>query len=428
MTEYTQNLELPIIDSKQSDAMALYNEAMAKLDTGGGAVNGVPKLYLAGDPQNTPPGSPVEGILYQVGNAGTGDFAEHDTELAAYTGNSWVFFTPFNGMVAAGHTGSVEQYSRHIYCQEHSVWVPIALPDSGVEQYNWTTGALALTQYGYQAGRRITFQDDNPSASFALTLPALSDNTGTTIIDWNPSTDKDNVFPEIEIIANQRYTIPTTALLDWFRISVQAQQSLDTGTCNAAAVNDVDGLASIDLGDTLANVGQVIEFSGTTNYDAVYKVIKHDTGNRYIIGCPYMAETLAGTETWTTHVGVGHEKEYVIDSPQIVRFRRVNGIWELVYREYIDGVARDFTTRVSTDYYAKYIDYIIFADSTSADIDIDLPRGREGQHYKIINCGSGGNSVTVDPYSTETILGGSTAILADGEIVDIHYNRQEYWW
>ena len=91
------------------------------------------------------------------------------------------------------------------------------------------------------------------------------------------------------------------------------------------------------------------------------------------------------------------------------------------------------TTRlINTDspYAVLSTDHVIFCDTDAGAITANLPAGVEGTHYKLINCGASGNDLTVDPNGTEQLYGagaGVAATLADGEVIDIHYNATEGW-
>jgi hypothetical protein len=90
------------------------------------------------------------------------------------------------------------------------------------------------------------------------------------------------------------------------------------------------------------------------------------------------------------------------------------------------------TTRITSGPYNILVtDHILFVDTDSAAITVNLPAGVEGTNYKIINCGTSGNDVTVDPNGTEQLYGagaGVASTLADGEVINIHYNATEGWW
>jgi len=86
------------------------------------------------------------------------------------------------------------------------------------------------------------------------------------------------------------------------------------------------------------------------------------------------------------------------------------------------------TTRYTSSQTALVTDEVLFCDTDGGAWTLTLPAGVEGTHYKIINCGSGGYDLTVDGDSAETIYGETTQDLADGEVIDIHYNATEGWW
>ena len=88
------------------------------------------------------------------------------------------------------------------------------------------------------------------------------------------------------------------------------------------------------------------------------------------------------------------------------------------------------TSRYTTTQTLDAEDNVVFCDTDGGAFTIDLPIGVEGTHYKIINCGSGGNDLTVDADTTgsSTVYGATTAELSDGEVINIHYNATEGWW
>jgi len=76
-------------------------------------------------------------------------------------------------------------------------------------------------------------------------------------------------------------------------------------------------------------------------------------------------------------------------------------------------------------------DNIIFVDTDGGAITVNLPAGIEGTHYKIINCGSSGNNVTLDPNGVEQVWAGGAGVaftMVDGDILNLHYNSVEGWW
>lgn len=75
-------------------------------------------------------------------------------------------------------------------------------------------------------------------------------------------------------------------------------------------------------------------------------------------------------------------------------------------------------------------DNVIFCDTASAAITVNLPAGIDGTHYKVINSGTAGYDVTVDPNGTEELYSGGAGVsqdLSDGENIDIHFDSTEGW-
>jgi len=73
-------------------------------------------------------------------------------------------------------------------------------------------------------------------------------------------------------------------------------------------------------------------------------------------------------------------------------------------------------------------DHVVFVNTDNNDVLILLPPGVEGTSYRIINCGSSGNDITVVGSGAETIWGDTDITLADGDIIDLVYNTIEDWW
>lgn len=88
------------------------------------------------------------------------------------------------------------------------------------------------------------------------------------------------------------------------------------------------------------------------------------------------------------------------------------------------------TRRISgTTYNVVSSDYTIFADTDSNNITVNLEEGGEGRNLRIINCGSSGNKVTINPNGLEKLLGDNSNIeLLDGDVIILTYNTIEGWW
>ena len=93
-----------------------------------------------------------------------------------------------------------------------------------------------------------------------------------------------------------------------------------------------------------------------------------------------------------------------------------------------NGIERN-TTRVTTTYTVLISDDVIFANTDGAAYTITLPAGVEGQTYRIINSGSGGNDLTVASNGSEHINGtASNLTLTDGQKEYITFNTNDGWY
>jgi hypothetical protein len=97
---------------------------------------------------------------------------------------------------------------------------------------------------------------------------------------------------------------------------------------------------------------------------------------------------------------------------------------------HIGGGVSYKTTRVTSGPYTVLIaDHVIYFDTDSAAITVNLTAGTAGRNLKLINCGSSGNNLSVVPNGAELIKGAnSTYPLLDGEDLDITYESTEGWW
>ena len=87
------NLGLPFIVPAQAGKHITHNEAIATLDT-------LTQLAVIDRDLADPPSAPVAGDRYIVGAPATGDWAAHETEIAAWDGTTWQFFAPADGWLA----------------------------------------------------------------------------------------------------------------------------------------------------------------------------------------------------------------------------------------------------------------------------------------------------------------------------------------
>ena len=105
--------------------------------------------------------------------------------------------------------------------------------------------------------------------------------------------------------------------------------------------------------------------------------------------------------------------------------------WEiksLYYAGLVDILIKS-TTRITTTYTILVTDDRIFADTDGGAFTVTLPAGVEGQEFRIINCGSSGNDLTIAPNGAENLTGANASKAAsDGTVVILTYNATEGWW
>ena len=99
MTE-TARLGLPLVEAAQAQKHVTHNEALQRLDI-------LVQLAAEEFDATTPPALPDDGAIYALGAAPTGDWAGHGDELAAWSGNSWVFIAPQAGWHALDKSSGV---------------------------------------------------------------------------------------------------------------------------------------------------------------------------------------------------------------------------------------------------------------------------------------------------------------------------------
>ncbi len=90
MSQTTNRLSLPLIQSAQAQKHVTHNEALAVLDAL------VQPVAIDAD-RNTPPEAPSEGDLHIVAAGGSGDWSGEDGSLAVLSNGGWVFLRPGQG-------------------------------------------------------------------------------------------------------------------------------------------------------------------------------------------------------------------------------------------------------------------------------------------------------------------------------------------
>ncbi len=106
----------------------------------------------------------------------------------------------------------------------------------------------------------------------------------------------------------------------------------------------------------------------------------------------------------------------------------VNGILTINARIQSAGRIKGTTRVTSTPYAVLASDEMLFVDTDSGPITVDLPAGNNGVSYKIINAGTSGNNVTIVPNGAELLNGvNASEYLADSERLILTYETTEGW-
>ena len=89
----TPNLDLPYIAAAQAQKHVTHNEALRALDA-------IIQLGVLDRNLMAPPVTPSDGDRYIVAAGASGEWAGHDTEIAARQDGRWIFYTPQKGWLA----------------------------------------------------------------------------------------------------------------------------------------------------------------------------------------------------------------------------------------------------------------------------------------------------------------------------------------
>ncbi len=115
-----------------------------------------------------------------------------------------------------------------------------------------------------------------------------------------------------------------------------------------------------------------------------------------------------------TDRNVGAERKFIMDSAGTI--------------ETTSGRVRN-TTRVTTTYTVLVTDDRVFANTDGGDYTITLPAGVDGQEFRIVNCGTSGNTLTIAPNGAEKIIGVNSSITADdSETIILTFESVEGWY
>lgn len=89
--DVTERLSLPLLSPGQAQKEVSHNEALQLLDS-------LVAPAVEDGPANDPPANPAVGQCFLIGEVPTGDWKDHENNLAAYTSAGWRFMPPTAGM------------------------------------------------------------------------------------------------------------------------------------------------------------------------------------------------------------------------------------------------------------------------------------------------------------------------------------------
>lgn len=110
----TPKLGLPEISESQSAKYLTHNDALRRLDI-------LVQASAIDKDLTAPPGSPADGDTYIVGatNSTSGDWEDHDDNIAFYESGAWVFLTPNEGW----HFWLCDENLDYVYKSASLGWV-----------------------------------------------------------------------------------------------------------------------------------------------------------------------------------------------------------------------------------------------------------------------------------------------------------------
>ncbi|WP_338467040.1 DUF2793 domain-containing protein [Novosphingobium sp. ZN18A2] len=111
--EITPRYSLPMLFAGQAQKEVTVNEALSCMDT-------LLHAAIAGE-SATPPANPSPGETWLVASGGTGLWASHDGDLAAWTDGGWRFTAPKPGM-------RVFDITLGMFRHYHQSWTETAAP------------------------------------------------------------------------------------------------------------------------------------------------------------------------------------------------------------------------------------------------------------------------------------------------------------
>lgn len=131
MSERSPNLNMPYLQPSQAQKHVTHNDALQRLDA-------IVHLSVMAFDALSPPGAPVAGQRWALGNGATGVWAGHDGDLAFWDGVAWQFIAPQEGWRA----WSSSQADLRLF--QGGAWGPVQVAQLGINASASPTNRLAV--------------------------------------------------------------------------------------------------------------------------------------------------------------------------------------------------------------------------------------------------------------------------------------------
>ena len=205
-------------------------------------------------------------------------------------------------------------------------------------------------------------------------------------------------------------------------------------------------LANADSADTSKVIGMATEDipDGDRGYVTTYGIVREVNTSGYTANDLLYLDTTDGQYTnikpsqpnyaiqigriWRVHA---EEGEILIGIDQRTNnAENIRGLTpgQLVFANIYGFLTDSVTSRYTTTQTLDSDDHVVFCDTDGGGFTVTLPASPgDGQYYRIINCGSGANILTING-NGNNVKGAATQYLADGEDLEMMYNATEGWW
>ena len=194
------------MEEGQSGGEVLFNECINMLDE-------CHCLMVQDMNDNSPPGSPAEGVSYELGDSPTGDWSGHANEIAVYF-SGWHFFTPAEGYRLYDRT------ANEFMVYDGSNWLEVPKFDSADFLLKKITDSITASTTQTQGQMPLTAEVNRvtvcANADDVVTLPSAA--VGRTCVVINQGAQQLQVFPasgdRIQGLAiDASATVPSTTRL-----------------------------------------------------------------------------------------------------------------------------------------------------------------------------------------------------------------------